>query len=76
MPNKTRLQILRRLEQVLSQAREDLGEACQLAAEYSGEGLEKITARCEALNAELKSLWEVVVVDLERERDQRKRKRP
>lgn len=73
---KTRLQILRRLEQVLSQAREDLAEACQLASDYSGEGLEKITGRCEALNAELKSLWDTVAVDLENERDLRKRKRP
>jgi hypothetical protein len=73
--HKTKLQILRRLEQVLSQAREDLGEACQLVADFSGEGLQSLATRCEALNAELTKLWENVVADLEGERDQRKRKR-
>ena len=74
--HKTKLQILRRLEQVLSQAREDLGEACELVADYSGDGLGPIAERCEALNQELKALWESVVADLDHERDQRKRKRP
>ena len=73
--HKTKLQILRRLEQVLSQAREDLGEACQLVADFSGDGLQTLATQCEALNSKLTKLWETVVVDLESERDQRKRKR-
>jgi hypothetical protein len=73
--HKTKLQILRRLEQVLSQAREDISEACQLIADFNGEGLEKIATDCEKLNSDLQELWTSVVGQLEEEREQRKRKR-
>jgi hypothetical protein len=72
--HKTKLQILRRLEQVLSQAREDIGEACQLVADFDGDGLDALAGDCEKLNAQLQALWTKVVADLETERDQRKRK--
>ena len=73
--HKTKLQILRRMEQVLSQAREDISEACQLVADFNGDGLQTIASECEKLNADLHSLWTRVVAELEQERDQRKRKR-
>ena len=72
--HKTKLQILRRMEQVLSQAREDIGEACQLIADFNGEGLDTLASECEKLNSQLQALWTRVVADLETERDQRKRK--
>ena len=72
--HKTKLQILRRMEQVLSQAREDIGEACQLVADFDGDGLDGLAAECEQLNSQLQALWTKVVADLETERDQRKRK--
>ena len=63
------------MEQVLSQAREDISEACQLVADFDGAGLESIATDCEKLNTDLQALWTSVVAELELERDQRKRKR-
>ena len=76
---KTRLQALRRLEQVLTNSRVEIGEACQLVtdraeADRSDAEFQELENECHAASDVLQRLWQRTDRLLVAEREKKERK--